>query len=378
MNKLLWCVVPLILSFSQSVFAACTQPATAIFQDTTNTITNFSYQQTFPASAAKSMLSGCNPTVRVNSYFNATSGNTDLTGASPFGIASTVTIIGSTADTATLNEAKAWLASNFKISFNLRDNSKGKPAKSILNLNTSYNILPETGYGTPINNDAGIPFFNGTGTGTGPVDTLTENLKVNFTNTVKPSAAIIAALNGATVRIHLGTYHYKHAPYYDRRPSSEVSGSLEMYEDLTLRFNFPTCTMENQIVNLATVSTSVLNSQQTANEQNFNVEINCAVAMPSKVLLATIKDSYTPSNVNNNGILINQPSLANRSNVDIQLRDGSDVPLAIGSQASFYSIPTGSTATKFMKALKARYFRSAATATPGFVQTQATVTIDYQ
>ncbi|MFW1942602.1 fimbrial protein [Acinetobacter guillouiae] len=94
--------------------------------------------------------------------------------------------------------------------------------------------------------------------------------------------------------------------------------------------------------------------------------------------MATIKDSYTANNINTNGILINQPSLANRSNVDIQLRDGSDVPLAIGSQRSFYSIPTGSTVTKFIKALKARYFRSAATATPGYVQTQATVSLDYQ
>ena len=226
MNKLLWLFVPVFFGFSQTVFAACTQPSTAIFQDATSMISNFSYQQTFPASSAKPMLIGCNPTVRVNSYFNATSGNTDLTGTSPFGIAPTVIITGSTADTATLNDAKTWLASNFKISFNLRDNSKGKPAKSILSLNSSYNILPETGSGTPINNDAGIPFFNGNGTGTGPVDTITENFKVNFTNTAKPSAAMIAALNGATVRIHLGTYYYKHAPYYDRRPGSEVTGSL--------------------------------------------------------------------------------------------------------------------------------------------------------
>ena len=378
MNKLLWLSVPLIFSFSQTIFAACTQPATAIYPDTTGTITSFSYNQTFTASVAKPMLIGCNPTARVNSYFNAASGNTDLTGNSPFGVATTVGIIGSTADAATLNDAKTWLASNFKISFNLRDNSKGKPAKTISSLNTSYNILPETGTGTPIYNDALIPFFNGTGTGTGPVDTITENLKITFTNTTKPSAAIIDALNGATLRIHLGTYSYKYAPYYDLRQTSEVSGSLEMYEDLTLRFNFPTCTMANQIVNLATVPTSILNSNQTANEQNFNVEINCSVAMPSKVLLATIKDSYTANNINTNGILINQPSLENRSNVDIQLRDGSDVPLAIGSQRSFYSIPTGSTVTKFIKALKARYFRSAATATPGYVQTQATVSLDYQ
>jgi type 1 fimbria pilin len=101
-------------------------------------------------------------------------------------------------------------------------------------------------------------------------------------------------------------------------------------------------------------------------------------SMPSRGLVATIKDSYTASNINTNGILKNRPSLVNRSNVDIQLRDGSDVPLAIGSQASFYSVPAGSTATTFIKALKARYFRSAATATPGYVQTQATVSLDYQ
>ncbi len=85
--------------------------------------------------------------------------------------------------------------------------------------------------------------------------------------------------------------------------------------------------------------------------------------MPNKVLLATITDSYTPSNVNTNGILKNSPSLANRSNVDVQLRDNADVPLAIGTQSPFYSIPVGSTATTFMKTLKARYYRSLATAT---------------
>ena len=379
MNKLLWLSAPLMFLLSEAIFASCTQPAMAIYSDTTSTITNFSYNQTFPASASQAMINSCNPYVRVNSYFKATSGNTDLTGNSPFGVAPTVMIIGSTADATTLNAAKAWLVSNFKIALNISDNSRGGPAKNILSLNSDYNLLPETGSGLTVYNTAGVPFFNGRlGIGTPQADTFIDKLTINFTNTTKPSAAIIDALNGATVRVHLGTYHYKHAPFNDLRQSSEVTGSLEMYEDITLHFNFPTCTMANQIVNLATVPTSVLNSNQTANEQNFNVEINCTVAMPSKVLLATIKDSYTSGNVNTNGILINQPSLVNRSNVDIQLRDGSDVPLAIGSQRSFYSIPTGSTATKFMKALKARYFRSAATATPGFVQTQATVSLDYQ
>ena len=270
------------------------------------------------------------------------------------------------------------MANNFKISFNLSDSSKGKPAKSILNLNTAYNILPETGKGATVYNSAGEPFFNGAGLGRPRTDTYIDNLTVSFTNTMKPSAAIIAALNGATVRIHLGTYHYKYAPNYSASASTEVAGFLELYQDLTLNFNFQTCTVANQIVNLATVPISILNSQQTASEQNFTVNINCTVAMPSKVLLATITDSYTPTNINSDGILKNLPSLENRSNVDVQLRDESDAPLAIGRQRSFYSIPAGSTLTRFVKALKARYFRSAPTASPGFVQTQATVMLDYQ
>ncbi|MFW2105990.1 fimbrial protein [Acinetobacter guillouiae] len=381
MSKLLWLSVPVFFACSQTAFAVCNlQYPTAIYSNTTNSITQFSYSQSFPTSGPQRMINSCSPQVRIRSDFIAAPGSTDLTGSSPFGVnASTVQINGSTADAATLNDAKAWLANNFKISFSTGDEGKGSPAKKIISLNTSYNILPETGRGMTVNNDANISFFNGSGgVGTPRADSYIDNLTVSFTNTTKPSAAIIDALNGATLRIRLGTYHYKHATYNDRRQSSEVAGSVEMYQDLKLNFNFPTCTMANQIVNLATVPTSVLNSNQTANEQAFNVNINCAVAMPSKVLLATIKDSYTVSNVNTNGILINQPSLANRSNVDIQLRDASDMPLAIGSQSSFYSIPAGSTATTFIKALKARYFRSSPTATPGFVQTQATVSLDYQ
>ncbi|MBJ9955285.1 fimbrial protein [Acinetobacter baumannii] len=136
--------------------------------------------------------------------------------------------------------------------------------------------------------------------------------------------------------------------------------------------------MANQNVTLAPVPTAILNSNQTANEQPFNINITCTAAMPNKLLLATITDSYTPSNVNNNGILKNQPSLANASNVDVQLRDSTDTPLAIGTQSSFYAIPAGSSATTFTKGLKARYYRSAATATPGYVKTQATVSLDYQ
>lgn len=186
-------------------------------------------------------------------------------------------------------------------------------------------------------------------------------------------------MNGATIRIHLGTSTFKYDNYQTKPPTNNPKVVVgELYLNLKLSFSRPTCTMSNQTVNLASISTSTLNNNQNANEQNFNVSIDCTTSMPSKVLLATIKDSYTTSNINSNGILKNRPSLANRSNVDIQLTNESDTPLAIGTQASFYTVPTGSTTTNFIKALKAKYFRSALTATPGYVQTQATVTLDYQ
>ena len=136
--------------------------------------------------------------------------------------------------------------------------------------------------------------------------------------------------------------------------------------------------MSNQTVNLAPASTSILNTDQTANQQSFNISFDCSVAMSGNTVLARVTDSYTPNNNNSNGILKNQPSLANKSNVDVQLLDEADQPLAIGIQSSFYNVPADSTATSFIKILKARYYRSETTAKPGYVHTQATVFLDYQ
>jgi len=378
MNKLLWLSTPFILIFSQSVFAACSSiPSQAFYGNSSSNISSFSYNQTFPSAVPQQMLGGCNPAIRVNSYFNANSGSTDLTGSSPFGVASSITISGSSADAATLTLAKAWLVSNLKIKFKMYDNSNnGSKAKDITALNTNYNILPTTGDGA-IFNDGSEQFFNGAGGGTGGVDTRI-GLDMSLINTTKPSAAIINALNGATIRIRLGTYSYKYANHNAPANVIYTTGAIQMFEDLKLNFSFPTCTIANQTVTLAPVPTAILNNNQTANEQPFNVSINCTAAVPNKVLLATITDSYTPSNSNNNGILKNQPSLVNASNVDVQLRDTTDAPLVIGTQSSFYSVPVGSTATTFIKALKARYYRSGATATPGYVKTQVMVSLDYQ
>lgn len=385
MKKLFWLSAPFILIFSQSGLAAvanCTTYNSVTFNRVSGTINSFPYNQTFNDTNSAPSVKNCSNPVAIRSSFRATTGNTDLVGISPFGVGPTITITGSSANPVTLAAAKIWLTSNVQISFSLQDNNNSPPmVQNIIALNTDYNILPNTGLGTPVLIGGEAYFRGATNSGTNSADVRNPVFNLKLLSITKPSAAIIDALNNATVRIHLGTINYKYDDYNGSTimPSGTPKvGATEIYVDVKMNFVLPTCTMLNQVVNLAPVPTATLNSNQTANEQAFNVNINCTAAMPNKVLLATITDSYTPSNINNNGILKNSPSLANRSNVDVQLRDSTDVPLAIGAQSPFYSIPVGSTATTFMKTLKARYYRTLATATPGYIQTQATVSIDYQ
>lgn len=383
MNKLLWLSAPLVLFFSQSVSAAtvtCNVPSVFNFDRASAIINTFNYAETITNTNSVGGLTGCNNQAAVRSDFRVNAQNTNLTatgsGSFPFGINNNMILSNSTANAATQNLAKTWLSQNLKLSFNLRDDINMTPVV-ITELNKDYNVHPNT-------SQPGRVTINGeeylrAGTGLRNARFTVPNTGIALINSTTPSSDIIAALNDATVRIHLGTLTYKYDNYQTQPPTGipkVVSG--ELYLNLKLSFSRPTCTMSNQTVNLASVSAGVLNSQQTANEQNFNISIDCITTMPSKVLVAMIRDNYTPSNVNNNGILKNRPTLPNRSNVDIQLTNDTDIPLAIGTQTSFYTVPAGSTATTFIKALKARYFRSAATATAGFVQTQATVSLDYQ
>ena len=385
MNKLLWLFTPIILLFSQYVFSAtatCATSNSVTFNRVSGTIGSFPYNQTFNDTTSTIMLNSCSNNVAVRSSFKAVLGNTDLLGSSPFSVGPTITISGSSANPVTLAAAKIWLMNNLQLSFSLQDNNNSPPmVQSITTLNTDYNILPNTGLGSPVTIGGETYFRGAVNTGTNRADVRNPIFNLKLLSTIKPSAATIDALNNSTVRIHLGTISYKYDDYNGSTitPSGNPKiGTTEVYVDIKMTFVLPTCTIANQIVNLAPVPTAVLNSNPTANEQPFNVNINCTAAMPNKVLLATITDSYTPSNINTNGILKNQPSLANRSNVDIQLRDDTNTPLAIGTQSPFYTVPVGSSATTFIKALKARYYRSAATATAGYVQTQATVSLDYQ
>ena len=383
MKKSVWILSLSTFAMGTQVFAVdvdCPLTPISDFDRASAAISNFNFTQTISNITYVGGLKNCDNQMVARSNFKAADGSSNLTGSGsgsyPFGVDAKVEINNSSASIAAQNLAKIWLSENLKISFNLRDDARAT-AVAVKALNTDYNVHPDT-------SQPGRVTVNGeeylkAGNGLRNASFIVPNTGVALINKTKPSNNVIDALSGAAVRIHLGTLTYKYYDYPVPSPAGNPNiAATELYLNLKLNFSPLTCTMSNQTVNLATIPASILNSSQTANEQNFNISFSCIRAMPNKVLRATITDSYTPNNINTNGILKNQPSLANKSNVDVQLMDDTNTPLAIGTESSFYKVPAGSNATTFTKALKARYYRSQATAKPGYVQTQATVFFDYQ
>lgn len=388
MNKSAWFFAlsgSVVFNYAEASHVTVTCPLPPMFnaERTSATINNFSYSQTMSDKTSVGKLGRCDDQMATRSNFKVASGKTNLTatgsGSFPFGVDTNIAINNSDDGTVAQNLAKLWLSENLKVSFDMSDDVSTSVA-SIKELNKDYNIHPDTSQGGA----GGRVTINGeeylkAGTGLRNAGFSVPNFGYSLINNSIPSSSIIDTLNGATVRIHLGTMTYK----YDNYSTAAITGnpksaSTDVYLNLKLAFTRPTCTMDNKSVNLAALPTGILNSGQTGGEQDFNLTINCTTSMPGNILLARVTDSFTEENSNSNGVLKNLPSLANKSNVDVQLIDESNTPIAIGIQRSFYNVPASSTATKFIKALKARYFRSALRATVGYVRAQATVYLDYQ
>ena len=383
-NKLAWFVAFSTFAMGSQVFAAdldCPLTPISDFGRASSTITTFNFAQTISNTTGVGGLRGCDDQAAVRSNFKAATGSSNLTatgsGAYPLGVDSNVEINNSTASVAAQNSAKAWLSENLKLGFNLRDDARTTPVE-VKQLDTDYNVHPNT-------SQPGRVTINGeeylrAGAGLRNAGFSVPNTYIALIKKTTPTNSIIEALTGATVRIHLGTLTFKYDNFSTKPPSGNPKiTSTELYLSLKLNFSQLTCTMDNNHkVNLATVPASILTSSQTANEQSFNISFTCNRGLPNKAIQATITDSYTPNNINSNGILKNQPALANKSNVDVQLRDENNIPLEIGKLTTIHKVPAGSNATRFTKTLKTRYFRSEATAKPGFVQAQATVFFDYQ
>lgn len=380
MNKHLWFTAPFLFSCSQFVFAAtvtCSLAPIFNVERTTAAINSFSYAERMVDNSTVGGLKNCDSQMVARSNFKVASGKTNLTatgsGSFSFGVDTNIVINSSSSGTAAQNLAKVWLSDNLKMNFFMSDDVSSTIV-SVKALEKDYNIHPDTSQPGRITIKGEEYLMAGNGLRNAGFSVT--NVGITLINKVTPSSRVIEALTGATVRIWLGTLSYK----YDNYPptNSTKAASTDVYLNLKLSFTRPTCTMDNQSVKLAAVPTSILNSSQTANQQSFNISFNCTTSMPGNTVLARVTDSYTPDNSNTNGILKNQPNLASKSNVDVQLLDEADKPLPIGIQGSFYNVPTNTTATKFIKALKARYFRSALRATTGYVQAQATVYLDYQ
>lgn len=384
MNKHLWFSVPFLFSYSEFAFAAtvsCTLAPIFNAERTTNTINNnFNYTQRMVDDTSVGRLTGCDDQMAVRSNFKAASGKTNLTatGSSsfPFGVDTNIVINSSSSGTAAQNLAKIWLSDNLKMIFYMSDDVS-TTVVPIKTLDQDYNVHPNT-------SQPGRVTINGeeylrAGNGLRNAGFSVPNVGITLINKVTPSSSIIEALTGASVRIRLGSMTYKYDNYSSRPPTNIPKvASTDVYLNLKLSFARPTCTMLNQSVTLATVPIGILNSGRTGGEQDFNITINCTTSMSRNTLLARVTDNFNPDNSNSNGILKNQPNLANKSNVDVQLLDEANQPLSIGIQAPFYNVSAGSSATTFIKALKARYFRSALRATAGYVRAQATVFLDYQ
>lgn len=385
LKKLTWLTTPFILLFSQTLLAAnvtCTIASVANYEKTSGTISDFNYSQTINDNRNIGGLVNCLQYMAVRSNFKASTGNTNLTATGSdsysFGVDTNLVISNSNASTAVQDLAKIWLSENLKLSFDVRDDARYRPVAKIEALDTDYNIHPNTSQPgrTTI---AGEVYLIGA-TGLMNARFHIPTMRYALIDLTKPSSEIIDALNGASIRIHLGTMEYKYDNYYLPSPPTGIpsTASIEVFMNLTLNFTRPTCTMANQSVILEPVPTSVLKQQQVSNAVETNFIVNCTTSMNNKVLLATISDSFLSSNKNGNGILKNNPTLPNRSNVDIQLMDVDQSPLAIGEQTSLYAVPENINTTRLSVPFNIRYFRSEPTATPGYVQTQATVRLDYQ
>lgn len=350
-------------------YAACPIHTDPLVYPMTWDITN--YHPTGSGNEIKggeAMFSNCSPAVYTRAVFNASAG--ELTAISPFGVNFKLNESGLSAETIT------WLQQNLQLTFDFKDAATGAKVIDIISSKQDYAILP----GSPIEGGSkiidGLEYYLGSQN----IGIRTFGLKLHKLSThlkfiTAPSTNVINDLNKKSIRIKLGDLHIQtvehgsHKNYqYKQRP---------MYVDIKLNFKIPTCTMKNVSVDLGETTLDKLKSQKVSNSRDFNVEFRCE-AIASKSIYATISDAFNPSNINNDGVLLNHPTLENTAkNIGVQLLTDENQPLKIGNRATF--TPTDETsAPTYYKKLKAQFYRTDINPTSGYVNAQATVLLDYE
>ena len=314
------------------------------------------------------MFTGCNPVVDTRAVFNASTG--ELTTNSPFGVNFTRNESGLSA------EAMSWLQQNLELAFNFKDGAVGAKTIEITANHPDFAILP----GSPITGGSqiidGLEYYlGGDNRGIQTFGLRLNKLTTHLKFISSPSTNVVNELNSKPFRIKLGDLHVhtvehgSHKNYqYKQRP---------MYVEIKLNFKIPTCTMKDVLVDLGQTTLGQLKSEKVSNTKEFDVEFKCE-AIASKSIYATITDAFNPSNINDNGLLLNQPTLLNAAKgIGIQLLTHDNKTLNIGSRAVF--TPTENThAPTYRKKLKAQLYRTDPNPTAGYVNAQATVLLDYE
>lgn len=142
-----------------------------------------------------------------------------------------------------------------------------------------------------------------------------------------------------------------------------------------IQINKPTCTVAEQTVVLAPISSTAFDSAKNAGTpQSFSLDILCNGYLNNRHFSATVVDNNQLDNHNQIGYISNTRGME-YSNVGIQLRDQNAVPLEIGTETKLLMNQSGS---QFKKVLNAQYYAQTLPAHIGRVFAQATIMLSYK
>lgn len=142
-----------------------------------------------------------------------------------------------------------------------------------------------------------------------------------------------------------------------------------------IQINKPTCTVAEQTVVLAPISSTAFDTAKNAGTpQPFSLDILCNGYLNNRHFSATVIDNNQLDNHNQIGYISNTRGME-YSNVGVQLRDQNAIPLEIGTETKLLMNQSGS---QFKKVLNAQYYAQTLPAHIGRVFAQATIMLSYR
>lgn len=349
-----------------NTMAVCNMGSSPLNYSLDLNVTNYQATMSVGYSNLQEIFAQCKPAVFVRAVFSPAKG--ELSGNSPFAVDFKLN------ESALSAETQAWLAQNLALEFGFKDAAVGAAEVFVTQKQMDYPILP----GSPIGPEKiykGESYFLGAaGRGIQGFGLRLYKLNAALKFISSPSSRIVNELNSKVVRIKLGELS---VDMRDTNAERYASSIMPMYLDLDIKIKIPTCTMRDAHVDLGKTSLGQLKANNVANLKAFEVEFHCD-AIASGAIYSRITDAFNTSNLNNQGLLLNQASLAHAAkDVGVQLLTHDDQPLIIGRRSAF--LPTDESAAPiYRKALKAQLYQTGPHPSAGFVNTEATVLLDYE